>query len=218
MSELETRLQETIQTIYRIDGTPSIADFRIDGAVLERVLGSGATDDHRETLLVREEGEHIDIAVYIAEDVVLRAHAFVRAGLQGDAPELRYAHLDEFCVATEGVSHFVYVTFCGVEERPVSQMELELQAEIDKYVVLRVLFELSGAALLERLYDRFVLAPRLTHGELERYTVANRAGRRYARWLDRQFRSGGTARALDDARALYRKPLAAKLEHIARAA
>lgn len=213
--ELELGLQRAIENIYRIEGTASVVDFRIGVEHLEALLGPGAGGEHRETLLVQESGEHVDLALYLADEVVARAHVFARAGGEG---EHALRHLDEFCVATEGVSHFVYVTFCGAEERPVSHTELELQAEIDKYLVLRLLYELSGAVLLERLYDHFVLADRLSHGEQERYTVANRAGRRYARWLDRQLSRGRSAHALDDARALYRKPFAAKLEHIDRAA
>lgn len=214
MIGLEVGLQRALENIYRIEENASVDDFRIGVELLEALLGSGARDAHRETLLVQEQGEYVDLALYIADDVVDHAHAFAREGGAGGDP----ADLDGFCVATEGVSHFVYVLFCGARERPVSHTELELQAEIDKFIVLRVLFELTGRALLAQLYDRFELAARLDHGERERYTVANRAGRRYAGWLEREFARGRTARALDDARALYRKPLAGKLEHIARAA
>jgi hypothetical protein len=217
LSALETNLQQTLEILYRIDGTLSVTDFRIDGEVLEGVLGEGACETHRETLVVREAGEETDLALYIADEVVVRAHAFVEAKAGGAADPL--VHLDAFCVATEGVSHFVYLTFCGTRQlRPVSQIELEIQAEIDKYLVLRVLFTIPGTNLVSRLFDRFRLAERLTSHEQERYQVANRAGRRYARWLEREFSKGRGAQALDDARSLYRKPLAAKLEHIERAA
>jgi hypothetical protein len=121
-------------------------------------------------------------------------------------------------VAAEGVSHFVYVTFCGTEERPVSQIELELQAEVDKYLVLRLLSPIPGPHLIERLFDRIALSDRLNEDERERYRIANNAGRRYARWLNRELAQGRGEQAVSDARRLYRKPLAAKLEHIARAA
>lgn len=216
MTELETHLQQALETIYRIDNSASVADFRIDGTALEGVLGKGACAEHRETLVVRDDGEQIDLALYIADEVVVRAHAFVEARRGGRDPLI---HLDAFCVATEGVSHFVYLTFCGArQERPVSQIELELQAEIDKYLVLRVLFMIAGPSLLSKLFDGFQLDQRLSPKERERYRVANRAGRRYARWLDREFGSGRGAQALDDARSLYRMPLAAKLDHIERAA
>jgi hypothetical protein len=210
---IETLLQRALGEIYRIELTASVQDFRINGEILEAVLGAGAMGVHRETLVVLDQGEHADVALYIADEVVDRARTFV-AGLAGPLE-----HLDEFCVATEGVSHFVYLLFCGEQQdRPVSQIELELQAEIDKFVVLRALSPLAGHHLLERLYDRFHLAERLSAEERERYRVANQHGRRYARWLDREFTRGRGAAALADARRLYRKPLSAKLEHIDRAA
>ena len=201
--------------MYRIDGTLSVSDFRIDGTLLELILGEGATDENRESLVVHHEGEHTDLALYIADDVIVRAQAFLHSAGAMTLPP----NLDEFCVATEGVSHFVYFTFCGDRlDRPVSQIELELQAEIDKFLVLRVLLPVSGPHLMEKLFDQFRLMDRLSPVERERYTVANQAGRRYARWIDRQFRTGSGALALADARSLYRKPLAEKLDHIARAA
>ena len=198
-------LQRIIETIYRIDGSLSVADFRIDGRCLEIFLGNKAKH-HRETLLVHHDGEHTDLALYIDDEILLRAGRFLR-NPQG--------HLDAFCVATEGVSHFVYFTFCGEQqERPVSQIELELQAEIDKFLVLKVLYPVQDPSLVPRLFENFQLAQHLSKTEQERYLVANRAGKRYARWLDHQFSRGHGGRALQDARALYRKPLHAKMEHI----
>jgi hypothetical protein len=205
---LDLKLQATIETIYRIDGTLSVSDYRIDGSTLEVLLGDGATDAHRETLVVQHSGEYTDLALYIDEEVMIRASAFLED--RGD--------LDAFCAATEGVSHFVYFTFCGEQlGRPVSQIELELQAEIDKFLIVR-LFAPVGGDLIPRMFEQFQLADRLSDEERERYRVANRVGRRYARWLDRQIARGRAALALADARSLYRKPLAAKLDHIDRAA
>lgn len=207
--EIEAALQHTIETIYRIDRTASVADFRIGEDVLACFAAKGTIDPSREALLVQDHGEVVDLALFISDEVMKRARAFVAEG--GD-------HLDEFCVATEGVSHFVYVTFCGEQNRGVSQIELELQAEIDKYLVLSLAYPQQREGLVPRLYDRFRLSERLTHRERERYTVANRAGRRYARWLHREFSRGRGERAMRDARDLYRKPLNAKMEHIDRAA
>ncbi len=201
-------LQGLIETLYRLDGSLSVADYHIDGSTLDVLLGAGATSAHRELLVVHHDGEYTDLALYIADEVLVRARTFLED--RGD--------LDAFCAATEGVSHFVYFTFCGERlDRPVSQIELELQAEIDKFLVVR-LFAPVGEDLIPRLFEQIRLADRLTPSEQERYVVANRAGRRYARWLDRQIVRGRAAFAIEDARALYRKPLSAKLDHIARAA
>ena len=203
---LESKLQRIIEGLYRIDGTLSVADFCIDDHTLRIMLGDVA---HRETLVVRHDGEYTDLALFIEEDVLSRARAFLEEG---------GLDLDAFCAATEGVSHFVYFTFCGAQlERPVSQIELELQAEIDKFLLLR-LHAPSGEDLVTKLFEEIRLAAHLSTDQQERYLVANRAARRYARWLDGQIARGNVASALDDARRLYRKPLTAKLERIARAA
>lgn len=206
---LEQHLQKIIETMYRIEGTLSVADFRVGGTFLEILFGNGATVSKRESLIVRHDGEYTDVALYIDDEIRARAHAFL---------EDRGVDIDAFCAATEGVSHFVYFTFCGEQlDRPVSQIELELQAEIDKFLVLR-LFGPEENDLVSRLFEQIRLADHLSPDEQERYLVANRVGRRYARWLDRQIARGRAHDAIQDARHLYRKPLAAKLDHIARAA
>ena len=127
----------------------------------------------------------------------------------------RLRGLDAFCAAVEGVSHFVYLTFAGSQQRrSVSRIELELQAEVDKYLLLRSALGLAGD-LIGTLFERFTLLPHLSRHERERYLLANQHAKRYARWLDHSFTRGAGHRALSDARALYRKPLCAKLEHIA---
>ena len=79
--------------------------------------------------------------------------------------------LDAFCAVAEGGSHFVYFTFCGAQmERPVSQFELELQAEIDKYLLLRTTH--ASDELLHRLFERFELDETLSSEQRERYRLA----------------------------------------------
>jgi hypothetical protein len=123
--------------------------------------------------------------------------------------------LDAFCAAFEGVAHFVYLTFASEQGRGVSRLELELQAEIDKYLFLRFALGVGGPGVLARLYDRVELHPELEPEARERYRVANREARRYARWIDRQCRAGRPRHALDDARRTYRSSLPQKLARIA---
>ena len=202
MTVVEDRLQVLLEALYRIDGSPRVSGFRIDRATLERFEPA---DDRREVLLVHEGQDETYLALFIAPDVLRRAASFATGGID----------LDAFCVAVEGVSHFVYLTFCGAGlERPVSQIELELQAEIDKFLMLRFVLGLDAGTLVEVLFDRFTLADGLGAEEVGRYRTANRAARRYARWLDRRLATGSGGDALADARALYRKPFSAKLEHI----
>ena len=209
MIALAPRLQTTLEHLYRIEGVADVVDYRVDRAMASLLLGTSAVDALRESLLVHQAGDETEIALFLCDDVEAEAHRFVCLPSVGG--------LDAFCVALEGVSHFVYFTFCGGrQDRSVSRVELELQAEIDKFLVLRALLGVPGDELLSRLFERFTFDDDLSDDDRGRYRFANRHGRRYARWLDRQFSTGRGAEALDDARRLYRRPLEDKLSFIAR--
>jgi hypothetical protein len=155
---LAAKVQHSLERLYRLD---RVVD--IDGFVAE------AEDGERETLLVREDDGDLEIE--------LRIRPF---GLEGDSP------LDSLCQLIEGVSHFVYLTHRAASDRTTTELELELQAEVDKYVLL-----VGGPAgetpLRERLYERvsFLHEPDSERGQ--RYRVANDAAQRYTARLEREF-------------------------------
>ena len=105
---------------------------------------------------------------------------------------LDHANLGAFCTLTEEVSHFVYLLFCARSERSVTQLELELQGEVDKY--LTAVFLLSqqnegavSARLRELLFRHYRLEPRVSAEQAERYRAASDLAYRYCGWLERRF-------------------------------
>jgi hypothetical protein len=96
--------------------------------------------------------------------------------------------LDGVCQIIEGVSHFVYVATRASQDRTTTALELELQAEIDKYVVLSGDIESldveRSSALRERLYERVAFLHAKESELGERYRVANRAASRFVRRLE----------------------------------
>src|SRR5262249_37918946 len=128
-------------------------------------------------------------------------------------------NLQDFLYAVEGVSHFVYLVHRARVERPVSAVELELQAEVDKYLVaLLVWWNQTGeppAGLRERLFKRVTFHGDLSVEERERYELANSAAGEYAASLEARFVKRRTMeQMLAEVRLFYRKGLAEKLEHI----
>ena len=121
----------------------------------------------RESLLLRERDGELEMAL-----VVPRAIANDHDG---------------WLQLAEGVSHFVYVANRARQELPSTQLELELQAEVDKFVLL--VLEQSpydrGDALEthSRLYEsvRFLHEPGTVLGD--RYRTANDLAARFARRL-----------------------------------
>jgi hypothetical protein len=104
-------------------------------------------------------------------------------------------NLDTLCQIIEGVSHFVYVVERARTGRAATQLELELQAEVDKWVVIAASmrpFDASRSAQLRaRLYEDFVFVHDVAGGAepevAERYRVANDAAHGFVRRLEREY-------------------------------
>jgi hypothetical protein len=116
----------------------------------------------------------------------------------------------------------VYLACRAQAERPVSAVELELQAEVDKFAVaLLVSWDQHGTPppdLRERLFERVRLLPDLSFEERSRYQLANDAANEYCASLEQRFvKRGAVADMLAELRRFYQQGLAGKLDRIARA-
>ncbi len=104
---------------------------------------------------------------------------------------------DGFLQLLEGVSHFLYLVERARTGLPATQLELELQAEVDKFVLLALSpspLSLERRALHEQLYEHvtYLHSPDSELGE--RYRLANDLAARFtARLLDTE---SGRARGL----------------------
>jgi hypothetical protein len=131
-------------------------------------------------------------------------------------------NLADYCTALEGVSHFVYSTWRLDRDLPVSLLELETQAEVDKYAVTIFLLARQTGAMAypqyvhARLFDRVRFDARLEPEQYERYRTAHRCAAHYCRRLERRFVNRGVARIeamVRELRSFYRLRTTAKLRH-----
>ncbi|HVY30367.1 MAG TPA: hypothetical protein VHB79_27605 [Polyangiaceae bacterium] len=119
----------------------------------------------REALLLRESEGELEMALVV--------------------PEHAANENDDWLQLAEGVSHFVYVANRARQELPSTHLELELQAEVDKFVLLvleQVPYDRSEAiAVHAQLYERvqFLHARGTELGD--RYRTANDLAARYVR-------------------------------------
>jgi len=159
---LAMRVQAGLERIYCLDRIADVGDY-------VRTAGPG----EREALLVHE-----------------AADGALEVGVRLPALEAE-AHLDTLCQIIEGVSHFVYVVERARLGREATQLELEVQAEVDKWVVLaasvRSFDESRSAILRARLYERVVYMHDAGSELGERYRVANDVANRFVRRLERDF-------------------------------
>jgi hypothetical protein len=154
---LALRVQRALERLYRIDPLADVRDFI-----------AMAEEGEREKLFVRQAEEGI------FEIEVRLPHVEERASL------------DTMCQVIEGVSHFVYLADRARIDRPTTQLELELQAEVDKYVVLTASMQAPDAKkssdLRARLYEDISFT-----NDCERYRIANSSAHRFVRTLERMY-------------------------------
>lgn len=174
-----SRIQQLLADLYDLHPMPDVECFVCGPELLAEVAGEDAVR-RREVLLVLEDDDGVHVALYLDPDVL----AEIRDGAPG---------FDAVQLATEGVSHYLYLAFREQNAEAVSRLELEVQAEVDKYAAGLLAGNGVGAirersrALRERLYAQvtFLDAPDTDEGE--RYRIAHRAAARYAARLEQRF-------------------------------
>ena len=207
------RVQRGLEELYRVDTGVEIADFVVGTELRDALV---AARRPREQLLVCEADGELALALFIDPRALANLSSHDPARRLGDH------NLGDFLLVIEGVSHFIYAIRCARAERPVSQLELELQAEVDKYVTCLLATEPGAevsAALRRRLFDDAAYEPDLDHDERDRYRAANDNAQRYAAYLEQAFVvTRRIPEMLAELRRFYRLGLAGKLGSIARAA
>lgn len=207
-------LQSHLESLYDVAAGHAVDNFLIhDQAVVHRLEDNPAARDIPEKLLVCQHGQDLDVALYLEASVLER--------LAQDDPltRLHGGNLEDFLTALEGVSHFLYLVWNARYARPVSLLELELQAEVDKFVMTGALFvEQLGcipANLHRLLFDEAVFDEALDDVTRTRYRRANEAARRYCAWLRRRFPESVAPHALlSELRRFYRLTHHDKLRRI----
>jgi len=207
------RLQRGLEAMYRVATGVAVERFVIDEHARAELDLARAP---REQLLVHEADDGLDLGLFVDAAVLDRLAA------HDPGARLDERNTAAFLYAVEGVSHFVYLLVCARARRAVSALELELQAEVDKYVTCLLASDGdpgASRAWRHRLYERFELEPDLDRDERDRYRAANQNAQRYAASLERRFVARrGVPDMLTELRRFYRLPLAAKLDHIGKAA
>lgn len=209
LEDLQTRLDG----IYQLGSPYDVRDFLITDLTAAEALGQrNLPVDTEETLLVHEdEGE-------LAVSLFLDAGLLERLARAAPLERLRAHSLADFWKVVEGISHFNCMVFKASRDHPVSLLELELQAEIDKYVSTVQLATSQGkdeiaGALHGWLFDDVSYRDDLDPEQRARYRSANDFAARYCHGLARRVAANDDA-AMADLRAFYRLPMSGKINRI----
>ncbi len=205
-----SRIQDQLEAIHGIRCAFRVTEFLIDDEKARALGGRCAAEE--ELLVVQEDGA-LDIGLYLSPALLERMRRFEAA--PGDA--LEAGELNGLCQVTEGVSHFLYLAHTAEQDRTLTLLEMEAQAEIDKFascVLLRWSEPGFAAALFERLFQRLQLRAGLSEEETHRYREANRLAKAYCGKLLRIITGRRLDRLLSELRYSYRLGAEAKLSYL----
>lgn len=177
---LPARIQGHLAGLYGVEA-PDVDDF------------VRPQEEGREVVYVRESEDELEIAVHLPRRVLGAA---------------RTATLDGLCQVAEGVSHFLYLAERARRRLPTTRLELEIQAEVDKFALLAQLREADGSSRFDatraaRIRERLFVDVSFTHEggteKGERYRVANQVAARFAEKAETlAIRGGAVVRMLRD--------------------
>jgi hypothetical protein len=221
---LLSRLQELLAGIYDVRIAHDVYDFLVtDRARLPQRARGGCLE---EELLVAQPAAGAD---ELALSLYLDPALLERLARHDPLVQLHAGNVADYWTALEGVSHFLYVAWNAGHDKPVSIVELEMQAEIDKFVVSYWLLrrQLPGhfpAELRRALFARTRTDPRLSARSAAMYREASRYAESYCRRLELRLagaaaRTGGAgdeAEVLAELRRFYRLTNTRKRTHIER--
>ncbi len=210
------RLQELLAGIYDVPLEFDVRDFlTTDRRRLPQDVRDTGTD---EQLLVQPCAGELAMSLFLDPALLQRLEA------ADPLASLHGRNLGDFWTVLEGVSHFVCVAWNAAHDRDVSVLELEMQAEIDKYV--------SSCWLLRRqwpqrfptelhplLFARTRIDPVLAGDRAGLYRSATQYASRFCRGVERRLKRRGAGAAAQRAmepelRRFYRMPQRAKCEYI----
>jgi hypothetical protein len=207
-------LQRLLETIYDAPCGHDVQDYLVTSRdKLPRERRAAGPDE--ELVLIEGQGEGF-LSLYIDRNVLER--------LEEHDPlhELNGRNIADFWTALEGVSHFSYLMWNAGHDRGISQLELELQADVDKYIASYWLLKTqhpdhAPRELLPLLFERTRINPDLTPARQHLYAVASRYAARFCGRLQSALLSnrpalrGGAIAAL---RRFYRMGATRKVRHI----
>ena len=207
------RLQQHLSDIYQVSGLHDVRDYLITDPRLAQCLGAGSMlADTTESLLMSEDDEGLALSLFLDGELLSRLES------ADPLSRLRANQLDDLWKVLEGVSHFNCVVWKASRDRNVSLLELELQAEIDKFVGTTLLALGQGRTeMLDHLhgwlFDEVSFHVELDDEQLARYRAANDYAARFCHALRGRLVKDGDA-VLSELRRFFRLPMTDKISHI----
>ncbi|NNE38485.1 MAG: hypothetical protein HKN08_09285 [Gammaproteobacteria bacterium] len=210
-----TLLQTGLQSIYELEIDHNIENFILTNkSIANHFCQLNSNLNTREKLLVHQDEEGLNLSLYLEQELLDHY-------LDSDPLSNLGGHnIQEFCIVLEGISHFLYLAWNASHDRSVTLLEMELQAEVDKFIMLMDCLERQSISsttgqVSKLLFEKNIYHADLSGEELQRYVYAAKYARQYCRRLeDRYFEQGDRMGLLSELRKFYRLTKPDKLDRI----
>jgi len=206
-----------LQDIYELDIPHNINDYLFTCKTRLQQLDTSQTNNYtREKLLVSVDEQGLNLSLYLDQNIL--DHFTTHNPLE----RIDQHNVQEFCLALEGISHFLYLVWNASYDRSVTLLEMELQAEVDKFIMLMNYLEQQSnlpepGQLTSLLFRSNIYHDDLSQAEQQRYRDASGYAKTYCQHLERQFfGKHKRTRLLAEIRRFYRQTQAGKLKQISR--
>lgn len=177
MKAVIRKIDRAIKRLYNLEHPLAAESFLITQPILPST-GQGAF------FIQAHKHDELEVGIFLASEVRQHLSKLKRwNSIQWDVPQL-----GAFAIAAEEVSHFNYFIHHRSVGRAVSQLELELQGEIDKFLltlfsghsVLKAPeFAAKFEALLDQFFQRYQLVDNLDAEQKARYQEASDLAKRF---------------------------------------
>lgn len=227
---LVDNLQTSLQKQYDLAIPYQVEQFVSHDALLARNLS--AADGHdaegvnehdallmQETVFICQSEDTLEFTVYLDHDVLSTASDNTQTDSAGQLHAYDQGSLDSLCTVVEGVSHAVCLLWHAHHDRQLRALDLELQAEVDKYMLLMACNpdEDSRSRLHRQLFDNACFTAPVDSEPYQRYKAASDCAASYCEWLMQAFPGPADQQGLSHELArFYRLSGNAKFDYIRR--
>ena len=206
-------LQQRLSSIYRVEPRHDIRDYLVTDRAVAEVLGQGnLIRNTDESVLLAEDADGISLSVFLDQEML--------EPLDSADPltRLEESQLDDLWKVLEGISHFNYLVWRAARDRPVTLLELEMQAEVDKYVsTYLLLLEQGDTAMTGKLhgwlFESCRFSDELDDEQRARYEAASDYASRFCHRIRDRLKEADR-RVLPELRHFYRLTQNDKISHI----
>lgn len=214
-----SHIQKIIEKIYKVETFLDVENYLIDEPLSNTLTNQKSckikSKSSKGYLLISQDGEELKLALYLGRETVSNLK---NIHLQKDFSS---SNLSDFFLATEEISHFIYAVWNAMNNRQITIFEMELQAEVDKYITA-IFYSSSinsgrvpAKNIRKRLFEDSTLNQDLLSEERERYRDANRMAMNYCHYLESNYlKKNDITSLVKDIRHFYRLGQNGKISYI----